>query len=145
MHRKAGSMYYFLLRLFKKIFIGNPTSITPIEYSDPPVGTGSPIPFEEKKEPKVYELIATTRSEPYRGHAVLSPADSRFVYTGSTTYLFQEKTTGEFRSITLAGSEESQLTSLLEKVDEQGTVRLTKNGVTYLIGIVPPEDKIPVR
>jgi hypothetical protein len=69
-----------------------------------------------------------------------------FLFTGSTTYIFQEKNTGEMIKFQVAGLEEDSLTSILEKVNEQGTVRLTKNGTTYLIGMVDsPPGTLPLK
>lgn len=132
-------MYYFLRDFFKRFFIGSPKE-SPKEVEAVQV---KPVPsIVHKKE---YELISTTKAEPYRGPA-LDLGASSFIYSGSTTYLFQEKNTGELIKIQVAGLEEDSLTSILEKADEQGTVRLTKNGVEYLIGKVEaPTGVLPLK
>jgi hypothetical protein len=147
-------MYYFLLNLFKNIFIGTDPSVKKdqskdvkkVNFVSEPPAVLSPV--EEKFPIKEYDLLSKTKADPYRGEVVgeMAQYSDHFLFTGSTTYIFQEKNTGEMIKFQVAGLEEDSLTSILEKVNEQGTVRLTKNGTTYLIGMVDsPPGTLPLK
>ena len=98
-----------------------------------------------------FELIAKTIAEPRNPNLTIENTQHqcgamipRSIYLGSTSYLW-ECECGELRKAELMGSEESTLPNILQKVDEQGTVSIVRDGKKYLVGVVAEEKPLPIR
>ncbi len=93
-----------------------------------------------------FELIAKTIAEPSR---ILLKSPDGFIpgsaVVGCTTYLWECSDCGQLRKEQLLGSEESTLATILQKVDEQGPVGITREGKKYLVGVVEEEKPLPIR
>ncbi len=111
-----------------------------------------------RRKPKLKELpvendwglISSTYSPPRRDAAALATLslDSdtlQKALTGVTTYLWQCKNTGEFKSQELLGSDKDEMQDLIDKVDRGGIHYIRMNNKVYAITEwVPPKDNLPV-
>ena len=97
----------------------------------------APEPSKPQEPPHVhsFELIAKTIADP-SGVVHKNPDGfvSSSVLLGCTTYLWECAECSELRKEVLLGSEEPTLPNLLAKVNEQGPIRIVRDGKTYLIG-----------
>jgi len=94
-------------------------------------------PSKPQEPPHIhsFELIAKTIAEPSN---ILPKNPDGFipgsVVLGCTTYLWECAECGELRKEQLLGSEEPTLSNLLAKVNEQGPIKIIRDGKTYLVG-----------
>lgn len=108
-------------------------------------------PSKPQEPPHVhsFELIAKTIAE---SSNIIPKDQDGFIFStvvlGCTSYLWECAECGELRKEQLLGSEEPTLPNLLAKVNEQGPIKIVRDGKTYLVG--PLEEPrqtgtIPVR
>lgn len=96
----------------------------------------APEPSKPQEPPHAhsFELIAKTIGEPATklpDQIQECPLD---VFLGCTTYLWECAECSELRKEVLLGSEEPTLPNLLAKVNEQGPIKIIRDGKTYLVG-----------
>ena len=97
----------------------------------------APEPSKPQEPPHVhsFELIAKTIAEP---SSILLKSPDGFipgtVVLGCTTYLWECAECLILRKEQLLGSEEPTLPNILAKVNEQGPIKISRDGKTYLVG-----------
>lgn len=93
-----------------------------------------PVNPPEPLHVHTFELIAKTVAEPQnpKGESIGALDDKTFL--GCTSFLWQCVECTELRKVVLLGSEEPTLPNLLAKVNEQGPIKIIRDGKTYLVG-----------
>ena len=98
----------------------------------------APEPSKPQEPPHVhsFELIAKTIAEPQILHQPLPPNAclEDKIFLGCTSYLWECPECGTLRKEQLLGSEEPTLPNILAKVNEQGPIKIVRDGKTYLVG-----------
>ena len=98
----------------------------------------APEPAKPQEPPHVhsFELIAKTIAEPqpFQKKLTVNNYLPKEIFLGTTTYLWECAECGQLRKEELLGSEEPTLPNLLVKVNEQGPIKIVRDGKTYLVG-----------
>ena len=98
----------------------------------------APEPAKPQEPPHVhsFELIAKTIAEPQAFPEKMDVSNyiPIEIFSGTTTYLWECAECGILRKEQVLGSEESTLPNLLAKVNEQGPIKIIRDGKTYLVG-----------
>lgn len=94
-----------------------------------------------------WELISKTYAAPIGSIPTTDMPDQVLekALMGVTTMFFKCQICQTFLKEEVLGSDENQVENLLDKVDAMGPQYLYKGTETYMIGLVPKEEVLPVR
>lgn len=96
-----------------------------------------------------WELVTRSYAPPRRELAGLNLSDTlaQKAVCGVTTYLWQDRNTGDLRKEELLGSDADELGELVDKVERLGMQYIKLNGNVYAIAKVPSEtaNAVPLK
>ncbi len=96
-----------------------------------------------------WEVFTRSYAAPRRDFAAVASLPEPLVekaMLGVTTYLWQDKNTGEFLKQEILGNDRDELAEICEKVDITGQMQLIRlDGKSYGIARVPEQTNVPLK